>query len=408
MADVAQFRRARRAATGSLLALVAVFVATLLVGVDAGWLRLVRAMAEAGMVGGLADWFAVEALFRRPLGLPIPHTALLPANQARAARNVGRFFEAHFLEPAALEERLVRMEISRHAADWLARPENALGLARRLVGLAGGLLRHDPPPRLLARARAWARAAALSAGGDAEIADAIARGVKQGIRSRLVDEALAQIRHAVDENRETAVQLVQDRSRWWIAARIDREVAAMAVTGVLSLLDELATAESDLRRRFEAAFDAVIDGLAAEGTLARAVADARAGLVRSGALDELALRLAAGLRDGLVARIEADPDSVAEPLARMIGDLAARLRADPEARAALDAQVAASVARIVGDLRPALGGYVAAVIADWHPEELIARFEAELGPDLQYIRVNGAVLGALIGGLLYGFGAAFG
>ena len=408
MADLAQFRRARRLATGSLLALVAVFVATLVVGGDAGWLRLVRAMAEAGMVGGLADWFAVEALFRRPLGLPIPHTGLLPANQARAARNVGRFFETHFLEPAALEARLVRMEISRHAAEWLARPENALGLARRLVGMLGGLARHDPPPRLLARVRAWARAAALSAGGDAEVADALARGVKQGIRSRLVDEALALIRRSVDDNRETAVQLVQDRSRWWIAAKVDRQVAGMAVAGVLSLLDELGQADSEMRRRFEAAFDAVIDGLAADGVLTRAVADARVGLVRSGALDALALRLAAGLRDGLVARVEADPDAIAEPLARLVGDLAARLRADAAARARLDARIAAAAARVVGDLRPALGGYVAGVIADWHPDDLIARFEAELGPDLQYIRVNGAVLGALIGGLLYGFGVAFG
>jgi uncharacterized membrane-anchored protein YjiN (DUF445 family) len=408
MADHAEFRRARRLATGSLLALVAVFVATHLAGSDSAWLGLVRAMAEAGMVGGLADWFAVEALFRRPLGLPIPHTALLPANQARAARNVGRFFEAHFLEPAALEARLLRMEPSRHAADWLARPENALDLARRLVALLGGIARADPPPRLLARIRAWARAAALSAGADAEVADALARGVKQGIRSRLVDEALALIRRAVDDNRETAVQLVQDRSRWWIAARVDRQVAGMAVAGVLSLLDELATADSDLRRRFESAFDAVIDDLAADGVLARAVADARVGLVRSGALDALALRLAASLRDGLVARIETDPDSLAEPLARLVGDLAARLRTDPGARASLDARIAAGIARVVGDLRPALGGYVAAVIADWHPEELIARFEAELGPDLQYIRVNGAVLGALIGGLLYGFGVAFG
>jgi uncharacterized membrane-anchored protein YjiN (DUF445 family) len=408
MADLDQFRRARRLATGSLVGLVAVFLATHLAGADAGWLRLVQAMAEAGMVGGLADWFAVEALFRRPLGLPIPHTALLPANQARAARNVGRFFEAHFLEPAALEERLLRVEISRHAADWLAEPDNALGLARRLVALLGGLARHDPPRRLLARARAWLRAAALSAGGDAEIAAALARGVKQGIRSTLVDEALGLIRRTVDENRETAVQLVQDRSRWWIAARIDREVAAMAVAGVLSLLDELRAEDSDLRRRFEAAFDGVIDGLAAEGALGRAVADARTGLVRSGALDDLALRLAAGLRDRLAERIEIDPDSIAAPIARMLADIAARLRSDPEARAALDARLAATVAGVVGDLRPALGGYVAGVIADWHPDELIARFEAELGPDLQYIRVNGAVLGALIGGLLYGFGAAFG
>ena len=212
-----QFRRARRLATGSLLALVAVFLATHLVGGDSGWLALVQAMAEAGMVGGLADWFAVEALFRRPLGLPIPHTALLPSNQARAARNVGRFFEAHFLEPAALEERLRRVEIGRHAADWLARPGNALALARRLVALVAGVARHDPPPRVLARARAWLRATALSAGGDAAVAEALAGGVKQGVRGTLVDEAFGLIRRTIDENREVAVQLVQDRSRWWIA-----------------------------------------------------------------------------------------------------------------------------------------------------------------------------------------------
>ena len=153
------------------------------------------------------------------------------------------------------------------------------------------------------------------------------------------------------------MQLVQDRSRWWIAAKVDRQVAGMAVAGVLSLLDELGQADSEMRRRFEAAFDSVIDGLAADGVLIRAVADARVGLVRSGALD---------------------------------------------------ARIAGTVARLVGDLRPALGGYVAAVIADWHPDELIARFEQELGPDLQYIRVNGAVLGALIGGALYAIGLALG
>ena len=143
------------------------------------------------MVGGLADWFAVEALFRRPLGLPIPHTGLLPANQARAARNVGRFFETHFLEPAALEDAAAPhgdQPPRRRVAGAARRTRSAL--ARRLVGMLGGLARHDPPPRLLARARAWARAAALSAGGDAEVAEALARGVKQGIRSRLVDEAL--------------------------------------------------------------------------------------------------------------------------------------------------------------------------------------------------------------------------
>ena len=122
----------------------------------------------------------------------------------------------------------------------------------------------------------------------------------------------------------------------------------------------------------------------------------------------MALRLAGALRDRLASRLAAEPDSLAEPLARLLGELATRLHGDPAGLAALDARISGTVARLVGDLRPALGGYVAAVIADWHPDELIARFEQELGPDLQYIRVNGAVLGALIGGVLYAIGLALG
>ncbi len=405
---VAALARARRLATGVLLALAAVFVGSHFVGGDTTLKQVIQAMAEAGMVGGLADWFAVEALFRRPLGLPIPHTALLPANQARAAKNVGRFFETHFLEPVELEARLRRIEPARHVADWLADPANAMTLARQVATIAGGLVEADPPRRLLVRARAWLRAAALGAGADAAIARNIADLVKQGVRTELVLEILAQARRVVDENRETAVTLVEERSRWWIASAIDRRVAGLAVDGVLSLLGEMGAERSRLRQSFETAFDEVIDKLLADGTLERAVGDARRQLAQSGAFDTLALGLATALRDRLAERIAADPDAVAAPVATLIGGLAARLRADPEARRALDARLAALVAGIIGDLRPALGGYVADVIAGWKPDELIHRFETELGPDLQYIRVNGAVLGAMIGGVLYGFSAWIG
>jgi uncharacterized membrane-anchored protein YjiN (DUF445 family) len=400
--------RARRLATGVLLAFVAVFVATHLIRAEGHGLALAQAMAEAGMVGGLADWFAVTALFRHPLGIPIPHTALLPRNQARAARNVGRFFEAHFLEPAKLEERLRSIEISRHAAAWLAHPGNALALARQLVAVLATIVRAEPSPRVIARARAWLRAGLANAGADAAIAEAVARLVKTGTRSALVDEVLALVRRAVDDNRANAVALVSERSRWWIAKPVDRRVAGLAVDGVLSLLDELRTSDSALRRDFEAAVDNALDTLAANGSLERAVAEARAHLVRSGALETLALRLADTLRDRLAVRLDTDPDAVAKPLAGALSDLARRLDADPGARAALDARLAATLARVVGDLRPALGGYVAGVIAAWEPDELITRFETELGPDLQYIRVNGALLGALIGGALYGLGLLLG
>ncbi len=269
-------------------------------------------------------------------------------------------------------------------------------------------MRAEPSPRVIARARAWLRAGVVNAGADAAIAEAIARLVKAGTRSTLVDEVLTLVRRAVDDNRDNAVALVSERSRWWIAKPVDRRVAGLAVDGVLSLLDELRTSDSALRRDFEAAVDGAIDTFATNGSLERAVAEARAHLVRSGALETLALRLADTLRDRLAARLDGDPDAVAKPIAGALADLARRLETDAEARADLDARLSATLARVVGDLRPALGGYVAGVIAAWKPDELITRFEAELGPDLQYIRINGALLGAVIGGVLYGLGLLLG
>ena len=133
----------RRLATAVLGLMAAIFLATHFAG-DGATVHLVRSMAEAGIVGGLADWFAVEALFRHPLGLPIPHTALLPRNQASAAKAVGRFFETHFLDPETLADRLRQIEPGRRVAEWLAHPDNAALVARELTGLLGSVLHSRP------------------------------------------------------------------------------------------------------------------------------------------------------------------------------------------------------------------------------------------------------------------------
>jgi uncharacterized membrane-anchored protein YjiN (DUF445 family) len=362
-------------------------------------------MAEAGMVGGLADWFAVTALFRHPLGVPIPHTALLPRNQARAARNVGRFFDAHFLEPAHLEARIRAIGPSRFIADWLGRPENARLVAGEATALLATLLRHDPPPRAMARGRRWLRAQAAELGSDTAIAGGVADLVKAGVRGGVLDEMLALVARTIEANRETATRLVHERSRWWIAASVDREVAQLVVSGVLSVLGELQARDGGLRKEFEAAFEQMVDALAAEGAFERAVAEARRHMIRSGAFDAALAALTEEVRTRTAARLADDPDALVAPLAEVIRTFAVRALAGPEARAALDARVAAIAGRVVAEARPAIAAYVTDVIAGWEPEELNARFEAEIGPDLQYIRINGAVLGALIGGVLFGMNA---
>lgn len=140
------------------------------------FVRLLRSMAEAGMAGGVADLFAVESLFRLPLGLPIPHTALLPKNQVRAARNVSRFFETHFLELDSLQACLRACEPGRHALAWLAHRDHAALVAQELIGLLGCLLDREPSPRTRARFGGWLRLQAR----DADAVVAGARGTSGG------------------------------------------------------------------------------------------------------------------------------------------------------------------------------------------------------------------------------------
>lgn len=399
---------ARRRATGLLTGMGAAYLVSLSIAEPSAWLQFIQAVAEAGLVGGLADWFAVTALFRHPLGVPIPHTALLPRNQARAAQNVGRFFETHFLVPDHLEARIRAARPSCFLAGWLEHPGNAEALAQGVTDLIAASLWHEPPRRLLARARRWLRRQAAEVGSDAVIAERVAELIKAGARSRLLDDILNVLRDTIENNRDGAVALVQARSRWWIAASVDRELAHLVLTGVLSVLDDLRTEDSEIRRDFQGAIDRMVDTLAAEGGLTRAVGEARLGVIRSGAFDETVVALAAEARNAIVARVSSDREAAARPLADTMRQFMARALAEPATRDAVDARLAQFAAKVVGENRRRIGAYIADVIAGWEPEDLNARFEAEVGPDLQHIRVNGTILGAAIGGVLFALGIVLG
>jgi uncharacterized membrane-anchored protein YjiN (DUF445 family) len=234
------------------------------------------------------------------------------------------------------------------------------------------------------------------------VAAGLARLVKDGIRSRVADDVLALLRRTVDERRDLAVGFVQDRSRWWIASAVDRRVAHLIVDGLLLLLDELRSDRSQLGSPFVTAFDQIVDELVSQRELTRIVSYARHHLAGSRGMERLVLRIARRHRDRLLERIAEDPGRLSVPIAGLVRDLAAQLLADKEICVALDSRIADVASRLLADLRPAIGGYVTAVVSGWRPEELNNLFEAEIGPDLQYIRINGAVLGSLIGGALFG------
>ena len=202
IADKAEaIRQTRRVATGILVALTLIFIATLFVD-QPGWpVLLLRAIAEAGMIGGLADWFAVEALFRRPLGLPIPHTALLPTNKDRVARSVGQFFTEHFLDPETARARVLRMEPALHTALQLSSKENALALSRYIVRAIDVLTRNANDIRTTRAIGARLREAVIGATSDAKLAKHIGNVMRASVGHDVTNRLLAFSRERFDSNR---------------------------------------------------------------------------------------------------------------------------------------------------------------------------------------------------------------
>ena len=394
-------RRMRRVATGILAALAAIFFGSFAVPDPGGWLLLVRAMAEAGMVGGIADWFAVEALFRHPLGLPIPHTALLPRNQKRAATNIARFIDAYFLVPEQLTTRVARLDPVGLLAGWLSRPENARRIAaetsRLLQVLVGHLMQ-----RGVGDGANRAVVAILKSMIEPEVLSAnISSLLKETVRSRFMDDVIAEVRRALDENRDRVIEIAQDRSRWWIPSTADRQMVKVLVNGVMSIMDELSNRDSALRQDFDRSVVRLVDDLHTSGRIGTFIEEGRERFLNSPEFASTVDRLIETALTRVQDFLQEDQDRANVLFAGAFTELAAMLRADPSFARDLNTRLVAGLEAVLVDLRPAVMTYITDVIETWDSKDLVSRIEAEVGYDLQFIRINGAVLGAFVGGILH-------
>src|SRR5262245_38436134 len=255
-------RRHRALATALLVAMAAVYVAITWSGETGFWIGLVRAGAEAAMVGGLADWFAVTALFRRPLGLPIPHTAVIPASKDRIGTGLGTFIERHFLEPELVAARLRAAGISRRLGLWLADSRNADAASDRLLLIAALVLRSLNDANLQRFVQVMLRRELRKV----ELAPALATLLdilrQNGAHQTVLDHLLDAVRAYVTASSEQILDAVEQRSRWWVPKQVDRRTAAAITEGIVGYMGELKERDHKARATFD-------------DTVARLVADLR-------------------------------------------------------------------------------------------------------------------------------------
>ncbi len=396
-----EIKRVRRIATGILLFLVTVFAATFLVPEPPLGVQLVRAMAEAGMVGGIADWFAVEALFRRPLGLPIPHTALLPNNQKRAATNIARFVDENFLAPDRLLPHLRQVDPVKRLTDWLSQRANADMIGRELSGFLHLILKRQLKNRMDEKSSRFLSKSLLASLETGQLADQIAAVLKQSVHGPLLDDILARVHDVLDKNRNKVSELVRERSRWWISSRVDERIVTLLVDGMLSVVDELSEENSAIRREFETSISKIIEDFRSEGALASYLEDGLNSFGASPDFEHMLSQMVRSVLRGIESDMASDPDRFASSLGGAIQDFARHVAATPEVSETLNQRLFHVSEVLLAELRPAATTYVAQTIANWDSRELVLRMEQEVGRDLQFIRINGSVLGAMVGGVLF-------
>lgn len=395
-----QLRRMRLVAGGLLLGMFGLFLGARQWQGEFPRLGYLRAFAEAAMVGGFADWFAVAALFRHPFGIPIPHTAIIPRNKNRIGQSLGGFVANNFLSPDVLMPKVKAQDLAGRLGHWLRDPANARFVARRITAAGPPLVAamQDEPVRRMLREVAVGRLRELAAAPlMARILTVLMAG---GQHLALFDIGLAVARDFLINNQDAIHRKIIDKSRWWVPDWIDQRLAVEVIRGALETLDEMQDADHPWRLQFQDGVARLVARLAeAPETQARAET-LKAEIIGHPEVQAYLESLWSETKRVILADL-AGGERIERVLADGLSGFAGRLGEDPGLRDLVNSWINRAMLHVVVPNRLRIGGFMAGVVRNWDTATLVAKLELQVGRDLQYIRINGTLVGGMIGLLIH-------
>ena len=397
-----RLRRMKVFAGGLLLVAALVYVLCRAFTDGHGVWGYVEAAAEASMVGGLADWFAVTALFRHPLRIPIPHTAIIPAKKDVFGEALAGFVQQYFLTTEIVSDRVAAARVPQRVGEWLADPAHAHRLAEELSSaVAGfaGVLRDDEVRHSVA-AFADRRLRDLNVAGlAARLLDAVC---DAGQHQAALTTFLRGARKFLDANRDEFREWLGRESPEWVPDWVDDRVFAKAFSLLQEFLGQVIDDQGHaLRAGFDTQLRDLAERLRTDPEQIAKVHAARDQLLEHPRINEYLANLWDSLKEFLLHAAD-DPDSdlrrSAESVTIRLGEV---LRDDPDVAARVDAGVQRLTGHIVTHYADDLTDIISSTVERWDTEETSRRLELQVGRDLQFVRVNGTVVGALAGLAIY-------
>jgi uncharacterized membrane-anchored protein YjiN (DUF445 family) len=397
----AALRHMRVVATLLLFAMAGLYVATSFARAAWPWLDYVRAFAEAGVVGACADWFAVVALFRHPFGIPIPHTAIVPHNKARIAGAMGRFVANNFLTPRVVSRRLATIDAARFVAEWLSRPENVQRTAR-MISLALPEIVRTLPRQQIGEFLRDSVQRGLSAMPAAPLAAHLLAIVwAQGQTQALVERTIELAEASLAGNKEVIRQKLEAGSSRWIPRFVDGMLAERVFVALTATLTEMRNPQHPWRVELGASVESLIKRLKTDPELMARIEAVKQEVMAASLFHDQLRAIWTEIENRLPTDAAAYVPQIATATETAMAGAARWLREDPVVQQRINRWIRTLIRRAVVPRRVEIGAFVTQVVENWDATTLVNRMELQVGKDLQYIRVNGTLVGGLVGLIIY-------
>ena len=397
-------RQMRIIATGMLVAMALLFLmAGAMDETHPAW-SFVRAFAEAAMVGGLADWFAVTALFRHPLGLPIPHTAIIPKNKDRIGSTLAQFLKDNFLTPSVVARRMRGLDVAGAAGRFLANPPGGEGRLREGASrLIADVLEALDKERL----GGMVKGAIATRLRGMEVAPLLGQTLEAAITEErhvpLLDGLVVWVGRTLDSNEDMIRRLVQQRANWIMKmAGLDEKLANAIIDGLRKLSIDMAVDPTHpVRLKAEEGLADMAARLQHDPELRAKVEEMKNEIIGNKAVASWIDGLWEKTRAGLLNAARNPEATMAGKFGEALRQLGATLQADPRLKATINQFARRAVVGAVASYGTGIVALVSDTIRGWDAQTITNRLEAAVGRDLQYIRINGTIVGGLVGLLIH-------
>lgn len=405
MEKLAQLSRVKRLATAVLVLCVLVLIATKLLETRWPALAFVAAFAEAATIGGIADWYAVVALFRRPLDLPIPHTAIIPSNQHRIGDNLGRFIERNFLSQETIGSKLKDIRFADEMSQWLATPEKSQEFARFVAKLVPQLLEtldHTGLRSFAAKRVAVQLEKTEVAPIAAKLLDSF---VKDDRHNKLMNDLIAALHKFIND--DVAIDAIRKKVQDELPTvfnvfRADALILRRIIKAASALLQEVKdNPEHQLRDEFEKFLKNYVRRIKRSKRFAKRAEAMKHDMLARPEFADIAEKLWQNLRDYLEKDIRAENSATVDRLTDMFVDIGRNLASSTELKTEIDREMVRILAALIEKQKSSVSSFVSDQVKSWDFAQLTLLIEANIGKDLQYIRFNGMLIGGMAGVVLH-------